>query len=66
MKLAMVLLVFGSIVTLGAGIFLIMSLFAYDPSAIYFIVGSIIVMLNGLIAVGVGAILRELYTKNLV
>lgn len=64
MKLSMVLLVFGGLITLGATVFLIMSFFMYDPSAIYYIVASIFVMLNGLIAVGVGAILRELSKRR--
>lgn len=63
MKFAIVLGVFGALVAITGFVFLIMSFFSYDPTAIYYIVASIFVTLNGLIAVGVASILREVKKK---
>lgn len=59
MKFAWVLLTAGSLVTIGALISLGMSFFMYDPSAIFYVLGSIVVALNGLIAIGVALILKH-------
>ena len=60
MKFAWVLLIVGSLVTIGALISLGMSFFMYDPSAIFYILGSLFVALNGLIAIGLGMVLKHL------
>ncbi|WP_342526690.1 hypothetical protein MKY84_13440 [Chryseomicrobium sp. FSL W7-1435] len=59
MKFAWVLLVVGSLVTMGALVMLIMSFMMYDPSAIYYVLASLFVTLNGLIAIGVALILKH-------
>lgn len=65
MKFAIVLGVFGALVAIGGFVFLIMSSFSYDPTAIFYIVGSIFVTLNGLIAVGVASVLREVKKSHI-
>lgn len=66
MKFAIVLGMFGALAAIAGFVFLIMSFFSYDPTAIYYIVASIFVTLNGLTAVGVASVLRELKKKHVV
>ncbi|OZS78660.1 hypothetical protein CF394_05070 [Tetzosporium hominis] len=66
MKFSIILEIFGALVAIGSFIFLIMSFVSFDPSAIYYIVASIFGLLNGLMAIGVARVLREVMKKDTV
>lgn len=60
MVLARIMQIVGMLVMGGAAIFLVMSFLSYDPSAIYYIVASLVVLVIGLLTFGVGYLIKKI------